>query len=88
MEPQSPDYRQLYLREQARREQAERVRQEAETAQQEAERAQQEAQRAQSKTTLPEYLDSCHTQLYLGLNVQTDSRQSTQGDPSNANDKV
>ncbi|KAK3080642.1 hypothetical protein LTS18_014509 [Coniosporium uncinatum] len=81
MEGQSPDYKELFLKEQQRRCEEQQRRQEAE-------RAQQEAERAQRKTNLPEFLDACHTRLHLGLNVQTDMKLSTQGDPSNANDKV
>jgi len=67
---------------------AERAQQEAERAQQEAERARQEAERAVRQTTLPEFLDACHTHLQANLTVQRDSTLSTQGDPSNAVNKV
>ncbi|KFY50792.1 hypothetical protein V495_00095 [Pseudogymnoascus sp. VKM F-4514 (FW-929)] len=39
------------------------------------------------KTTLPEFLDACHTHLCLGLTIQPDSTQSTQGDAANADNK-
>lgn len=39
-------------------------------------------------TTLVEFLDACHVHLHNSLNVQTDSKLSTQGDPSNAKAKV
>ncbi|KAF2241858.1 hypothetical protein BU26DRAFT_524985 [Trematosphaeria pertusa] len=70
------------------RQEAERARQEAERGLQEAKRARQEAERAIQKTTLPEFLDVCHVHLHSNLAVQTDPYLSTEGDPSNANDKV
>ena len=43
--------------------------------------------RRTGKSTLPEFLDACHKHLYLGLTIQTDSTQSTQGDGANAENK-
>ena len=54
----------------------------------EAERRRQEAEERTSKTTLPALLDGLHAHLFLGLEVQQDSTQSTRGDPSNATNKL
>ena len=77
---------------------AERGLQETERAEQELERAKQETERARQqrkdaerplrKTTLPEYLDACHTHLYSNLTIQTDSLMSTYRNPSNAENKI
>lgn len=40
------------------------------------------------KSTLPQFLDACHTQLYLGLAVRKEKTESTQGHPANADNKV
>jgi hypothetical protein len=57
----------------------------------EAERLRREEQllfeRRIGKSTLPEFLDACHTHFYLGLTIQPDSTQSTQGDGANAENK-
>ena len=67
---------------------AERLREEAQRREQEAERFREEDrhryERRTRKTTLPEFLDACHTHLYLGLTIQPDSTQSTQDDAANA----
>ncbi|KAF2752644.1 hypothetical protein EJ05DRAFT_269824 [Pseudovirgaria hyperparasitica] len=83
------------FRKQRRRKEAERAQEEAERAQEEAERAQEEAERARNnieertrKTTLSEYLHTCHTHLSLGFTVQTDASRSTQGNPDNAQRKL
>ncbi|KFY17490.1 hypothetical protein V492_00644 [Pseudogymnoascus sp. VKM F-4246] len=44
-------------------------------------------ERRTGKTTLPEFLDACHTHLCLGLTIQPDTTQSTQGDAANADNK-
>lgn len=44
-------------------------------------------ERRTGKTTLPEYFDACHIYLCLGLTIQPDSTQSTQGDAANAENK-
>lgn len=54
----------------------------------EEQRRRQDAEERTRKTTLPEFLDACHTHLHGGLTVQTNRKLSTQGDPSNANEKV
>jgi hypothetical protein len=65
---------------------------------QEAERLREEEQRLREedrhryerrtgKKTVPEFLDACHTHLCLGLTIQPDSTQSTQGDAANAENK-
>src|SRR5436190_15803955 len=101
MAQQSPDYKKLFLEERRRREEAERVqederqrREEAQRAQEEAERSKEEERRLREeaeqktrKTTLPEFLDACHTHLHLGLSVQA-KEFSTQGSPANANNKL
>ena len=70
---------------------AERLREEAQRREQEAERLREEErhlyERRTGKTTLPEFLDACHTHLFLGLTIQPDSTQSTQGDAANAENK-
>jgi hypothetical protein len=70
---------------------AERLREEAQRREQEAERLREEErhryERRTGKTTLPEFLDACHTHLCLGLTIQPDSTQSTQGDAANAENK-
>lgn len=38
--------------------------------------------------TLPEFLDACHTYLFLGLSIQKNKDSSTKGDPANANRKL
>lgn len=64
-------------REQAARQEAERLREED----------RQHYERRIRKTTLPEYLNACHTDLYKGLTIQPDNTQSTQGDAANADNK-
>jgi hypothetical protein len=58
---------------------------------QEAERLREEDrhryERRTGKKTVPEFLDACHTHLCLGLTIQPDSTQSTQGDAANAENK-
>ena len=88
------------LREEAqqREQEAERLREEAERLREEEQRLREQEQRLREedrhhyerrtgKTTLPEFLDACHTHLYLGLTIQPDSTQSTQGDAANAENK-
>jgi hypothetical protein len=77
----SPNYKQLYLEEQRRREEAER-------AQGEERSRREKAETTTRKTTLPEFLDACHDHLHAGLTVQTDMTLSTRGDPANANNKL
>src|ERR1700733_13574244 len=73
------------------REEEQRLREEAQQREQEAERLRVEKrhryERRTGKTTLPEFLDACHTHLCLGLTIQPDSTQSTQGDAANAENK-
>jgi hypothetical protein len=81
------------LREEAqqREQEAERLREEAERLREEEQRLREEDrhhyERRTGKTTLPEFLDACHTNLCLGLTIQPDSTQSTQGDAANAENK-
>lgn len=77
----SPNYKQLYLEEQRRREIAE-------AAEKHERCKREEAEQRTRKTTLPEFLDACHSQLHAHLAVQTDASLSTRGDPANANDKL
>ncbi|KFX95971.1 hypothetical protein V490_03607 [Pseudogymnoascus sp. VKM F-3557] len=76
---------------QLREQEAERLREEAQRREQEAERLREEDrqryERRTGKTTLPEFLDACHTHLCLGLTIQPDTTQSTQGDAANADNK-
>ncbi|KAL2374386.1 hypothetical protein RJ035_003249 [Blastomyces gilchristii] len=51
-------------------------------------RRREEVEQQIQDSTLPEFLDTCHVQLFLGLNVQEDKRSSTKGDPSNADRKL
>ncbi|WPG97263.1 Protein kinase-like domain protein [Acrodontium crateriforme] len=53
----------------------------------ESERRREEAERLNQETTLPEYIDACHSHLFLGLIVQ-DVKSSTKGDPANAERKL
>ncbi|KAH8587607.1 hypothetical protein B0O99DRAFT_556325 [Bisporella sp. PMI_857] len=73
------------------REQEQRLREDAERreveAQQLREQEREHYERRTGKTTLPEFLDACHTHLCLGLTIQPDSTQSTQGDATNAENK-
>ncbi|ORX94398.1 hypothetical protein BCR34DRAFT_594435 [Clohesyomyces aquaticus] len=80
-EQQSPDYKKLFFEEQRRREEEQRRREAAE-------QAQDRAKEKTRKTTLPEYLDACHTHLHSSLTVQTDTTLSTRGDPANATNKL
>src|SRR5690242_19277882 len=73
MTDQSPDYKQLYLKERRRREDAEQAREIAEA--------------RTRNTTLPQFLDACHVYLHANLVVQTDATLSTQGEPANARNK-
>ncbi|OBT39572.1 hypothetical protein VE00_09485 [Pseudogymnoascus sp. WSF 3629] len=70
---------------------AQRREQEAERLREEAERLREyERQRYEQRTgttTLPEFLDACHNHLCLGLTIQPDTTQSTQGDAANADNK-
>ena len=73
------------------REVEQRLREDAQQREQEAERLREEDrqryERRTGKTTLPEFLDACHNHLSLGLTIQPDSTQSTQGDAANADNK-
>jgi hypothetical protein len=83
---------------QQREREAERLRKEEQRLRKEAEQREQAAKRLceedrlryekkTGKTTLPEFLDACHTHLCLGLSIQPDNTQSTQGDTANADNK-
>jgi len=65
-----------------------RLRQEEQRKREAAENAQKASEKQLRNTTLPEFLDACHIYLHAGLTVQTDPTLSTQGDPSNANNKL
>jgi hypothetical protein len=69
MAEQSPDYKKLFLEEQRRREEEQRRREEEQRRREAAEQAQDRAEEKTRKTTLPEFLDACHTHLYSGLTV-------------------
>ncbi|KAH8165240.1 hypothetical protein CIB48_g3011 [Xylaria polymorpha] len=102
MAEQSPDYKKLFLEEQRRREEEQRRREEEQRRREEEQRRREEEQRRREaaeqardraeektrKTTLPEFLDACHTHLHSGLTVQTDTTLSTQGNPANATNKL
>jgi hypothetical protein len=64
---------------QRREQEAERLREEAQRREEEAERLREEDrqryERRTGKTTLPEFLDACHTHLCLGLTIQPDTTQ-------------
>jgi len=83
---------------QRREQEAERREQDIQRREREAERLREEEQRFRQeerqryerrtgKTTLPEFLDACHTHLCLGLTIQPDTTQSTQGNAANAENK-
>jgi len=83
---------------QQREQEAERLRKEEQRLREEEQRLREEEQRLREedrqryerrtgKTTLPEFLDACHTHLCLGLTIQPDTTQSTQGDAANADNK-
>ncbi|KAF2240288.1 hypothetical protein BU26DRAFT_556953 [Trematosphaeria pertusa] len=74
--------------EQHRREEEQRRREEEQRKREAAEQAQDRAEEKTRKTTLPEFLDACHTYLHSGLTVQTDTTLSTRGDPANATNKL
>ncbi|PSN58807.1 hypothetical protein BS50DRAFT_345102 [Corynespora cassiicola Philippines] len=84
----SLDYKKLFLEEQRRREAAEQAQKEEQQRREAAEQAQDRAEEKTRKTTLPEFLDACHTHLHSGLTVQTDTTLSTRGDPANATNKL
>ncbi len=80
------------------REEEQRLRDEAQRREQEAEQLREEEQRLRKeeryryerrteKTTLPDFLDACHTHFCFGLTIQPDSTQSTQGNAVNAENK-
>jgi hypothetical protein len=73
------------------REEEQRLREDAQQREQEAERLRKEDrqryERRTGKTTLLEFLDACHIHLSLGLTIQPDTTQSTQGDAANADNK-
>ncbi|KAH8586479.1 hypothetical protein B0O99DRAFT_695423 [Bisporella sp. PMI_857] len=84
--------------ERRRREEEQRLREEEQRLREEEQRLREEEQRLRKeerqsyerrtgKSTLPEFLDACHTHLYLGLTIQPDSTQSTQGNAANAENK-
>ncbi|KKK18214.1 hypothetical protein P175DRAFT_0508565 [Aspergillus ochraceoroseus IBT 24754] len=52
------------------------------------EQAEDELKLQTQNTTLLEFLDGCHTHLFLGLTVQQDKNSTTKGDPANADHKV
>ncbi|OBT43224.1 hypothetical protein VE00_06404 [Pseudogymnoascus sp. WSF 3629] len=76
---------------QQREQEAQQREQQAQQRGQEAERLREEDrqryERRTGKTTLPEFLDACHSHLCLGLTIQPDTTQSTQGDAANADNK-
>ncbi|KAH8755333.1 hypothetical protein F5883DRAFT_570921 [Diaporthe sp. PMI_573] len=74
--------------EQRRREEEQRRREEEQRRREAAEQAQDRAEEKTRKTTLPEFLNACHTHLHSGLTVQTDATLSTRGDPANATNKL
>ncbi|KMU85034.1 hypothetical protein CIHG_02817 [Coccidioides immitis H538.4] len=39
-------------------------------------------------TTVPEFLDACHSHLFLGLDIRRDKDSSTKGNPANAGRKL
>ena len=88
MAEQSPDYKALFLEAQRKCLEAQRECLEEQRRRLEAEQAEQAQQKRTRKTTLPEFLDACHTYLHSRLTVQTDASLSTQGDPANANNKL
>ncbi|KAF2001745.1 hypothetical protein P154DRAFT_562456 [Amniculicola lignicola CBS 123094] len=85
---QPPDYERLYREEQRRREEEQGKREAAENAQREEQRRREIAENRTRRTTLPEFLDACHSHLHLGLSIQSDATQSTRGDPAKANNKL
>ncbi|KAL4993231.1 hypothetical protein BDV10DRAFT_179484 [Aspergillus recurvatus] len=50
--------------------------------------AEEQLRRQIQNTTLPEFLDACHSHLFLGLHIQRDRDSSTKGDPANADRKL
>ncbi|KAL4985840.1 hypothetical protein BDW68DRAFT_164296 [Aspergillus falconensis] len=50
--------------------------------------AEEQLRRQIQNTTLPEFLDACHSHLFLGLHIQRDRESSTKGDPANADRKL
>ena len=84
----SPDYKQLFFEEKNRNKAAEIAQNEAEQGRAEEQRRREEEEEKPWKMTLPEFLDACHNHLHLGLAVQKDASQSTQGNSMNANNKL
>ncbi|KAF3029606.1 hypothetical protein E8E12_000161 [Didymella heteroderae] len=76
-----------YQQEQFRREEEQRRREEEQRRREDAEQAREKAEASTRNTTLPQFLDACHTYLHSNLVVQPDATLSTQGDPANAKNK-
>ncbi|KAH8588056.1 hypothetical protein B0O99DRAFT_525815 [Bisporella sp. PMI_857] len=85
------DERRRRVEEQRLREEEQRLREEEQRLREEEQRLRKEErqsyERRTGKSTLPEFLDACHAHLYLGLTIQPDSTQSTQGNAANAENK-
>ncbi|KAK1141006.1 hypothetical protein N8T08_009663 [Aspergillus melleus] len=77
--------RRLREEEQQLREEEQRRRERAEQSMFEAE---EQLKLQTQETTLPEFLDACHADLFLGLKIQKDRNSSTKGDPANADRKL
>ncbi|KAL5332340.1 hypothetical protein BJX70DRAFT_404699 [Aspergillus crustosus] len=76
---------QLREEEQQRRKEEQQLREEEQRLRKQAE----EQLRLQiQNTTLPEFLDACHSHLFLGLDIQRDKDSSTKGNPTNADRKL
>ncbi|KAL6232749.1 hypothetical protein BDW75DRAFT_246950 [Aspergillus navahoensis] len=74
----------LREKEQRLREKEQRLREKEQQLRQQAE----EQLRLQiQNTTLPEFLDACHSHLFLGLDIQRNKDSSTKGNPANADCK-
>ncbi|KAF2752666.1 hypothetical protein EJ05DRAFT_490738 [Pseudovirgaria hyperparasitica] len=80
--------RQAQIEEQRRREQAEQAQLEEQQRREDEQRRREEAELRIQRTTLPEFLHTCHLHLCLGFTVQTDASRSTQGNPDNAQHKL
>ncbi|KAL2376748.1 hypothetical protein RJZ90_007281 [Blastomyces dermatitidis] len=68
--------------------QAEEEKRQAEGRQREAEEKKQQTEKQLLPTSLPQFLDACHTYLSVGLSSRINHRTGTQGNPENAESKL
>ncbi|OAX82184.1 hypothetical protein ACJ72_03469 [Emergomyces africanus] len=85
---QEHELRQLLKQAEEERRQAEEKQRQAEENQRQAEEKQRQAEKQILPTSLPQFLDACHTYLSVGLSSRINYRTGTRGNPENAESKL